>query len=169
MDFRINFAKDRQKFSAGHFTLFPDGEVERLHGHNYRVSVSLVGPKLERGLLFPFHRVKAAVQRLCDLWDKYVLLPGSSDWVTIHPVDAQYEVIVKTPSCHKFYSFPREDVVVLDCNNISCENLTALFADRLADDLEDRSLSWTELEVAIAESPGQSASVVRVRQPGKAR
>ena len=164
MSYRITFSKDRQKFSAGHFTLFPDGQVERLHGHNYFVSVSMTGPRLKRGLLFPFHLVKTAINRLCEAWDERVLLPGASEWVTIKPSGSQYEVIVQTSCLRKFYSFPREDVVVLDCNNISCENLTALFAEQMAEQLADPSLAWVNMDITIAESHGQSAMVTRSRK-----
>ena len=37
----ISVAKDYLKFSAAHFLIFPDGTAERIHGHNYRVSVDL--------------------------------------------------------------------------------------------------------------------------------
>jgi len=37
--FTVNLRKERNKFSSAHFTLFPDGSVEKLHGHNYFVEV----------------------------------------------------------------------------------------------------------------------------------
>ena len=37
----IEVDKEYLKFSAAHFLIFPDGSAERLHGHNYRVYVSV--------------------------------------------------------------------------------------------------------------------------------
>ena len=45
--FRIVLAKEDFKFSAAHFTLFPGGRAELLHGHNYRVRVELAGSELD--------------------------------------------------------------------------------------------------------------------------
>ena len=37
----IAIDKDYLKFSAAHFLIFPDGSAERLHGHNYKVYVTI--------------------------------------------------------------------------------------------------------------------------------
>ena len=45
--FRVRVTKDHLVFSAGHFITIdlPSGQIcERLHGHNYRVSVRVEGP-----------------------------------------------------------------------------------------------------------------------------
>jgi 6-pyruvoyl-tetrahydropterin synthase len=50
--FHIELAKEDFKFSAAHFTLFGPDAAERLHGHNYRVTVAVEGEELDaRGLL----------------------------------------------------------------------------------------------------------------------
>lgn len=72
---RIDLSKERHKFSSAHVTVFEDGSVERLHGHNYAVGVSVEGSSLSNGLLLPFHDLKAVVDELCKRWDEYVLIP----------------------------------------------------------------------------------------------
>ncbi len=156
MNYRVTFFKDRHKFSSAHFTIFSDGELECLHGHNYVVTVTLFGEGLKRGLLFPFHEVKPEIDSICQVWDEQVLLPTDSDWVQIHASGAQYEVKVDTPRHHKFYSLPKEDVVLLACDNVSCENLAALFADQLVSRLSGRALPLTALEISVSESAGQT-------------
>ena len=157
--YRINFAKDRQKFAAAHFTIFNDGSVERLHGHNYRVTVGLGCDQLCQGLAFPFHQAKQQIQAACDDWDEYVLLPADHPWLDIGISDEQVEVHLDTPALSKTYSFPYEDVQVLHCDNISCENLARIFATRLADRFRAVGLPVLKLEITLSESAGQSVTV----------
>jgi len=72
--FEIVIAKERQKFACAHFTVFPDGNVERLHGHNYHLGVTVRGRRLSQGLLVPFQTMKAGVAALCDAWDEHVFV-----------------------------------------------------------------------------------------------
>ena len=159
--FEVRFAKDRQKFSAAHFTLFPDGSAERLHGHNYLVEAAFVGEVGVCGLVFPFHEAKAMLTALCNSWDERVLLPGKSPWLTITSGGTQIEARLTTPKIGKFYSFPAEDVVLLDCDNVSCENLTALLTDRLAAEVETRGWPLRSVELRLFESSGQSVLLRR--------
>ncbi|MDJ0837361.1 MAG: 6-pyruvoyl tetrahydropterin synthase family protein [Acidobacteriota bacterium] len=159
MKISVQFYKDRQKFSAAHFTIFADGEVERLHGHNYVVEVTLEGDRLEDGMIFPFHLVKPVINRLCKEWDEYVLLPTTAPAVRIEENGDQVELHLETSQCRKFYSFPREDVVLLACNNISSENLAVLFLEKLSGELGELNLGLTGLHVSIAESSGQKVTV----------
>ena len=159
MSYRVTFNKDRQKFSAAHFTIFEDGEVERLHGHNYYVEVALEGPALSTGLLFPFHEVKPVINELCKAWDEYVLLPTRAPWLALREEGEQIEALLETPEVSKRYSFPKEDVVLLDCDNISSENLAGLFLEALLARLRDRDLGITSVEVSVSESTGQRVAV----------
>lgn len=161
MSLNVRFAKDRQKFAAAHFTVFPDGNVERLHGHNYVVAVGLVGDTLDMGLIFPFHLIKPEIQKFCDHWDERVLLPKQCKWLTISEAGDQLDLHLKTPRVNKHYSFPREDVVLLDIDNISCENLAKLFWRNLAQSILPLDLSLKQLEVTISESAGQSVTVTK--------
>ncbi len=158
MSFQLAFFKDRQKFAAAHFTIFPDGEVERLHGHNYRVRVQIEGHDLEAGLLLPFHEVKKQIDGLCKLWDEYVLLPTQSPWVLLEPLGSQMQVLLRTPTCQKEYSFPREDVVLLNCDNVSSEQLAQLFYRALRERLAPLQHQISRLLVTISESEGQEVS-----------
>ena len=61
------------------------------------------------------------------------------------------------PQRRKHYSLPAEDVVLLDCDNITCENLAQLAHARLlALTDKDTLAALTDLVVTVSESDGQS-------------
>ena len=77
--FTVKLAKEDFKFSAAHFTLFPDAPAERLHGHNYRVRMELSGSETSaEGLLVPVAEVKARLRSLCESLDEHTLIPDKS-------------------------------------------------------------------------------------------
>ena len=129
MVMRVRMFKARQRFAAAHMTLYPDGTAERLHGHNYTIEAvfhSDVG-SLSHGVLVPFDVVKLSLQQLCESWHERVLLPKRSPFVTVVETEDQVEATLSTDKIkRKFYSFPKEDVVLLDCDNVSCENMSLL-------------------------------------------
>lgn len=61
-------------FSAAHCLLHYPGKCQRLHGHNWRVDVTVVGEKLdEHGMLVDFHILKDAVHTVLATLDHYYL------------------------------------------------------------------------------------------------
>lgn len=62
------------EFSAAHQLRLPDGSLEPLHGHNWKVEVYLTGPRLdEMGVLIDFVPTRAELQRiLSGLHDRYL-------------------------------------------------------------------------------------------------
>ena len=74
----VRIAKPQHKFAAAHFTIFPGGEAELLHGHNYRVVVEVEGTLDEAGFLVPFAELKALIKRACEVLDERVILPVCS-------------------------------------------------------------------------------------------
>jgi 6-pyruvoyl-tetrahydropterin synthase len=186
--YEVLLGKDRQKFSCGHFTVFADGTVERLHGHNYHVAVTLRGPTLQTGLLFPFHTVKATIVAICNAWDERILLPTvrrtqtrllartcamvtltrrwlqTSPAVQVKVAGEQVEVAVAVGAApgavrHKRYSLPTEDVVLLECDNITCENLARVAHTLLLARTDPVTLrALTAVTVTVSESDRQSVA-----------
>ena len=76
--FRVHVTKDYLKFSAAHFIAYP-GFRERLHGHNYRVSIALDGQLGPQGYVVDFGVVKRIARRLCERLDEHLLIPARSD------------------------------------------------------------------------------------------
>jgi 6-pyruvoyltetrahydropterin/6-carboxytetrahydropterin synthase len=59
-----------ETFSAGHALRGYRGKCENVHGHNYRVRVTVEGPELDNiGLLVDFVRVKAVVREVMGRLD----------------------------------------------------------------------------------------------------
>ena len=59
-----------ETFSAGHALRGYKGKCENVHGHNYRVRVTLEGPQLDSiGLLVDFTRLKAIVREIMGRLD----------------------------------------------------------------------------------------------------
>ena len=61
--YRVVVEKGNLRFSAAHFISF-GGKCERLHGHNYGVSVELEGELTEDRYVFDFVVLKRIVQRI---------------------------------------------------------------------------------------------------------
>lgn len=58
-----------QRFAAQHQLLMPDGFLEPLHEHDWRVTVTVAGPQLDaHGLLVDFGVLNAALREILDVW-----------------------------------------------------------------------------------------------------
>ena len=151
--FRVHVTKDYLKFSAAHFIAYP-GFRERLHGHNYRVSVGIHGPLGRQGYVVDFGVVKRIARRLCERLDERVLIPMKSDCLTIREEGTQ--VIVRYEQDE--FSFPRGDVLLLPIVHSSAEELAQYLAGELRRELDQEGISaLTAIEVGVEESFGQAA------------
>ncbi len=169
---RIRLAKEAFKFSSTHFTVLSSDEAERLHGHNYQVSVECdlisVGPL---GMGFEFNQLKPHIKRLTDCWDERVLIQKNCPILSVRDEEIRstphWVIDLTGKTLNRSYRFPKTDVVFLDTVNITSEELARLFALALAQawraaltnqaDLASRVQS---LAVTIEETRGQSATYV---------
>ena len=87
--FEIHVSKDTFKFNASHFVAYR-GFRERLHGHNYRASVRLIGSGGTiggDGYVLDFGCVKMAVKDVCKAMNEYFIVPMLSDVLDIVVVE----------------------------------------------------------------------------------
>ena len=148
----LTLAKEDFKFSAAHFTLFPDGRAERLHGHDYRLRVRLTAESLGRGgLVADIAAVKRHIRALCARLDERVLLPGRSPALDLNPVGDHIEVHLAA----RRYRFPSDEVLQLDVENVTIE-LLAHFAWRELAALLGGDGGALTLAVDVEETAGQS-------------
>jgi 6-pyruvoyltetrahydropterin/6-carboxytetrahydropterin synthase len=149
----IAMGKENMKFSSAHFTLLAD-RVERLHGHNYRLIVTLRARALRAGLLLDFALVKHEARRLCAELDERLLLPGACADLRI---EARGDALAL--DCRgKHYEIPAEDCRVLPIPNVSCECLAEYFCATLVAALRPQltAAGVVALSAVVEESPGQS-------------
>ena len=61
-------------FEAAHQLPWHDGKCQRLHGHSYRLEVTVTGPVREDGMVIDFAELKAVVDReVVDRFDHQFL------------------------------------------------------------------------------------------------
>ncbi len=148
--YRMVLAKEDFKFSAAHFTLFPNGRAELLHGHNYRVRVELAGSELNaEGLLVDIESFKRAIRELCARLDSRVLIPGESPRLSW----SREEAAIEARCGQRTYRFPAEDALLLPLANTSIELLARMLWRDLAPHLAGSRVE--DLAVSVEEAAGQ--------------
>jgi 6-pyruvoyltetrahydropterin/6-carboxytetrahydropterin synthase len=157
---RIVVARAEHKFSCAHMTVFPDGRKERLHGHNYTVSVAVDLAEVGFEHLIDFGAIKRAIAAECAEWRERTLLAERSPRLErLRREAGEIEILL----CGQRYVFPAADVLVLPVDNTTTEALAELWIDRLRARLADTfaESAAVGLEVRIEESPGQGAIAYR--------
>ncbi len=151
----VHLAKENFKFSCSHFTILSAKSAERLHGHNYQVSVAIGLSDIDKdlGFAFDFNQVKPLIREICDQLDERILLASNSRYLDIKSSKKEVEVHFED----RRYVFPRNDTVLMPLNNISSEELARWFAKTLSSQMIDVK-SWKRLRVQIEETKGQSVS-----------
>jgi 6-pyruvoyltetrahydropterin/6-carboxytetrahydropterin synthase len=154
--YRIHISKDNLIFAAGHFVSYDGDQVEPLHGHNYRLSVTLEGPTEANAYVFNFVTLKRMMKRVADELDHRMLLPLGNPLIAIEPQD-DGGVIARTPG--RWYRFPQEDVVLLPLPNTTVEMLARYLCGRLRGQLGElaHARHLTAIEVTVEETFGQMA------------
>jgi 6-pyruvoyltetrahydropterin/6-carboxytetrahydropterin synthase len=152
--YRVRVTKDYLVFSSAHFITFAGHRCEALHGHNYRVGVTLDGDVDTTGwYVIDFSVLKQIMRRLCDEIDHKVLLPLSNPKLTVAEVgDAVTVAYMGQPR----YAFPRGDCALLAIPNTTVEMLAQYLAGRLRAELPE-TVRVAAMEVEVEENFGQSA------------
>ncbi len=151
MAYKIKIEKDRIKFSSAHFTIFGPTQAERLHGHNYYVTIEIQTHKVDAlGFATDMKPLKDIAFELSQFLDEYILVPEANPYLKItktnHQVECQWH--------NKTYSFPIDDVRILPLTNITCENLAFWFWQKMQPQLP-KAVNW--LGVSVKETHGQES------------
>lgn len=149
----LEIHKEEFSFSAGHFTIFSASEREALHGHNYYVSVAFNFKISHNGLAFDYRDYKKKMHSLCEQIDRHFLLPSHSPYLTLHE-EGDYWIAhfnsEKIP-------FLKKDVVVLPLVNITIEELSHWFLQKLLEQSSQLSEHGiVGMQVKVYNGPGQS-------------
>lgn len=154
--YRVSVTKDYLVFSSAHFITFAGHRCEGLHGHNYRVRVTVEGALREDSwFVFDFVELKRIMKRLCDELDHLVLLPTESTRIAVR--EHAETVTVSVDNVVK-YVFPRLECALLPIPNTTVEMLGKLLATRLRLELETLGArGLTAIEMEVEENFGQIA------------
>ena len=151
----VQLKLNRLVFSSAHFITYQDDVCERLHGHNYHVSVEVDGPLGKNEYVVDFVALRDAVQQMVDRLDHRMLLP------TEHPT---IQVLLEGDEVHvshgtRRWVFPADDCVLLPVANTTSELLARQLGTELLAVLRDRLMvEPTRLKLFVDECDGQSAS-----------
>lgn len=151
MKLKLNGWDLNMVFSACHFLAEHD-KCSRLHGHNYGVHLTVKGEVGHNGIIMDFVVLKKALKAVIDDLDHRVLLPGNSK-VTRVEIEGD-QVIADSGSKH--YSFPLEDVVILDLDAVSAEMLAHFILRRFLA-ISELPENVSAIGVGVDEGKGQGA------------
>jgi 6-pyruvoyltetrahydropterin/6-carboxytetrahydropterin synthase len=151
MEASLELARGDIGFSAAHFSIHR-GRSERLHGHNYRVSLGAHGTVDAEGTVVDFSALKDELRALCADLDERMLVPTRSPHIR---VEATAESIALFEGSRRFL-IPRDDAVLLPVVNTTCECLAAHLLAAMRTRL---GVTGYRLEVRVEETPGQGASI----------
>lgn len=153
--YTVRVTKDYLVFCCGHFITYDGTECERLHGHNYRAAVEVDGLLDRNHYVFDFVALKHRTRDIVDELDHHMLLAANNPLLPVEDAGPNWVVRYK----EKFWSFPKEDCVVLPIENTTAELLAKWMAGRLVEVLHARHNFVPEvLRVEVEENAGQVAT-----------
>jgi 6-pyruvoyltetrahydropterin/6-carboxytetrahydropterin synthase len=164
---RITVEGEGLRFSAAHIATVGDG-AEPLHGHNYRVTVTLEGELTADSWVFDFGELRRLARGLCEELDHRFLLPSKSRLLQAQERGEEWEIAV----AGRRYVIPKSDVVALPIDNSTAERLAEWLCGRLKEELRGAgATNLTTVSVGVEEAPGQAAwcSEEFDRRPGYGR
>jgi 6-pyruvoyltetrahydropterin/6-carboxytetrahydropterin synthase len=154
--YSVRVTKDHLVFSAGHFITFAGDQCERLHGHNFRVAVEVEGGLDENSYVFDFIALLEMSRGIAAELDHRMLLPDRSPRIRVEPDGENWRVAYQK----RFWSFPKDECVVLPVCNTTTELIATYFGDRLRKIMIDRGMTIPKvMRVEVEENFGQWASV----------
>jgi 6-pyruvoyltetrahydropterin/6-carboxytetrahydropterin synthase len=156
--FEARVTKDSLVFSAAHFITFNGNVCERLHGHNWRLDVTVAGALDENFYVFDFIALRDACVKVVGELDHQVLLPERHQGINVATSDDGKEVTARFED--RRWVFPVEDCCILPVENTTAELIARWIAHRLIADCDMQSREeLQELRVSVEENFGQWATV----------
>lgn len=146
--------KESHKFSAAHYTIFSATERERLHGHNYAVSLRLVAPMGDNGFSADYNVYKNRLADVVATLDEYMLLPEHSPHQSVHREGDEYVARYNG----EVMRFLAADTLLLPVTNITVEELSHYLLGLLMEASAGEDLR--EVELAVASGPGQRGAAI---------
>jgi len=153
--FKVSVSKDYLGFSSAHFITFSGHQCESLHGHNYRIAVTVEGDvDPECAFVVDFGVIKRIVRPLVQAMDHKVLLPSENTKLVLRREDER--MMVEYLGAPRFV-FPVSNVALLPITNTTAEMIAEYLAHEVRRAFKEEGLRRLEaIEVEVEESFGQS-------------
>lgn len=153
--FKVSVCKEYLSFSSAHFITLAGHQCESLHGHNYRVGVTVEGGvDPECAFVVDFAVLKRILQPYVKAMDHRVLLPTRNEKLVLREEGEQ--LLVEYLGRERFV-FPRSNCSLLPITNTTAEMLAEYLAGRVREDLRAEGLGHlSAIELEVEESFGQS-------------
>ena len=153
--YTVRVTKDTLVFSSGHFITYDGDHCERIHGHNYRVAVEVEDELDANAYVFDFITLKEVVREVTDRLDHRMLLSTENPLIRLVEDGPNIKAIYKD----RYWSFPREEVVLLPIANTTAELLGDYLGRQIRAELERRGLAIPRrMRVEVEECFGQVAA-----------
>jgi 6-pyruvoyltetrahydropterin/6-carboxytetrahydropterin synthase len=155
---QVTVAKESLRFSAAHFLTLPGHVCERLHGHNYRVAVTVDGPvDAVTGFVVDFAVLKRVVQAVIEPLDHRVLVPSANPSLRVRAADDQVIVDYTRPG---WLVVPAAHACLVPLAQTTAEIMAAWIAGQVWVELgKSGGPGLTRMVLELEESTGQSARV----------
>ena len=161
--FEVFVSKDTFKFTAAHFVAYK-GFRERLHGHNYKVSVKLLGSKKigPDGYVLDFGCIKDVTKKVCKDLNEHFLCPTLSNVIEITTKSEEdRETVELVCEDGARFEFPLGDCAMLPIVHATTEELAIYLYGKILEGLSAphlRQRGIHTMEVSVAEAIGQHAT-----------
>ena len=153
--FKVSVSKDYLGFSSAHFITFSGHQCESLHGHNYRLGVTVEGDvDPECAFVVDFAVLKRIVRPYVQAVDHRVILPTLNPKLVLTTEGDR--MLVDYLGVQRFV-FPVSNCALIPITNTTAEMIAEYLAHRLRDDLIKEGLPHlSSIEVEVEESVGQA-------------
>ena len=153
--FKVSVSKEYLGFSSAHFITLAGHQCESLHGHNYRIGLTVEGGiDPECAFVVDFAVLKRIVRPYVQAVDHRVLLP------TLNPklvLTTEGDRMLVDYLGGRRFVFPVSNCALIPITNTTAEMIAEYLAHRLRDDLRKEGLAHLDaIEVEVEESVGQA-------------
>lgn len=108
--------------SSAHVVHTTDSKCSNIHGHNWKIIVTVKGDVGGDGMVIDFNDIK----QLINNYDHKLLLPLSDDLeIKYDDINLQFYI------GDKYYSIPKSDIALIDIPVITAEYLAQFFAQEI--------------------------------------
>ncbi len=153
MGFKVIVSNNTLHFTSSHFITYA-GKCERLHGHNYNVSIELEGDLTSDSYVFDFVTLKKIGRAILETIDHRFLLAMNNPHLSIQQDPTSWEICLRD----KRYVVPAQDVKPLPVDNITAERLAEYIWGEVRSELQkDYPRNLKTLSIGVEEAPGQAA------------